>query len=69
MRVDRGIERRREDPLVLGQQVVRELVEVADPADHGRRGHDLVALPSQLLHESLVLRVALDEPVARMLVV
>ena len=37
-----------EDPLVLGQQVVGELVEVADPADHRGRGHDLVAVGGEL---------------------
>ena len=42
------IERRREDPLVLGQQVVGELVEVADPADHRGRRDDLVAVGGEL---------------------
>ena len=31
------VEGRRRDALVLGQQVVGELVEIADPADHRRR--------------------------------
>ena len=34
---DGGVEGRGGDPLVLGQQVVGELVEVADAADHRRR--------------------------------
>ena len=66
---DRGIERRGEDPLVLGQQVVRELVEVADAADHRGGRDDLVAVRRELAHERRVLRVALDEAVARVLVV
>ena len=45
---DRRVERRREDPLVLGQQVVGELVEVADPADHRRGRDDLVAVGGEL---------------------
>src|SRR6478672_9618417 len=58
-----------EDPLVLGQQVVRELVEVADPTDHGRGGDDLVAVRCELAHEPGVLGVTLHEPVARVVVV
>ena len=42
MRGDGRIERRGEDALVLGDQVVGELVEVADPADHRGGGHDLI---------------------------
>ena len=57
------------DPLVLGQQVVGELVEVADPADHRRRGDDLVAVRGELGDQRRVLGVALDEAVARVLVV
>ena len=45
---DRRVEGRGEDPLVLGQQVVGELVEVADPADHRRGRDDLVAVGRQL---------------------
>ena len=66
---DRGVERGREDPLVLGEQVVGELVEVADPADHRGGGDDLVAVRRELGQERDVLGVALDEPVARMAVV
>ena len=66
---DRGIERRGEDPLVLCEQVVGELVEVADPADHRGRGDDLIDVGRQLRHQPDVLRVALDEPVARVVVV
>ena len=46
---DRRVERRGEDPLVLRDQVVGELVEVADPADHRRRGDDLVAVRGQFV--------------------
>ena len=66
---DRRVERRREDPLVLGEQVVGELVEVADPADHRGGRDDLVAVRRELAHQLRVLGVALDEPVARMVVV
>ena len=66
---DRRVERRGEDPLVLGEQVVGELVEVADPADHRRGGDDLVAIGGELAHQRDVLCVALDEAIARMVVV
>ncbi len=66
---DGGIERRGQDPLVLGQQVVGELVEVADAADHRRRGDDLVAVGRERPQQPGVLRVALHEPVAGMVVV
>ena len=66
---DRRVERRGEDPLVLGEQVVGELVEVADPADHRGRGDDLVAVGGELRHQRGVLRVALDEAIARVVVV
>ena len=69
MRRDRRVERRGQDPLVLGQQVVGELVEVADPADHRRGRHDLVAVGGQLAHERNVLGIALHEAIARMVVV
>ena len=52
MRGDGGVEGRGEDPLVLGDQVVGELVEVADPADHRRRRDDLVAVGGELAHQS-----------------
>jgi hypothetical protein len=64
-----AVERRRQDPLVLSQQVVRELVEVADPADHRGRSDDLVAVRGELCDERRILRIALHEPVARVLVV
>ena len=51
VRGDRRVERRGEDPLVLGQQVVGELVEVADPADHRRRRDDLVDVRGELGHQ------------------
>ena len=66
---DRRVERRGKDPLVLGDQVVGELVEVADAADHRRGRDDLVDIGRQLGHQRDVLGVALDEPVARMVVV
>ena len=66
---DGGVEGRGQDALVLGQQVVRELVEVADAADHRRGRDDLVAVGDELAHEPDVLGIAFDEPVARMVVV
>ena len=69
MRGDGRIERRGEDALVLGDQVVGELVEVADPADHRRGGHDLIDVGGELAHERSVLGIALDEPVTRVVVV
>ena len=66
---DGRIERRGEDPLVLREQVVGELVEVADPADHRRSRHDLIAVRGELRQQRDVLGIALDEPVARVTVV
>jgi len=66
---DGGVERGRQDPLVLGEQVVGELVEVADAADHRRRRDDLIALGGEFAHEPDVLGITLHEPVARVAVV
>src|SRR6185369_3981579 len=48
-----------EDPLVLSEQVIGKLVEVADPADHRRGRDDLVALAGEPLQQLGVLCVAL----------
>src|SRR5438876_1791319 len=66
---DRRIECRREDAFVLGEEVVRELVEIADSADHRRGSDHLVDVRGELLHQLDILRVALDEAVSRMVVV
>ena len=66
---DRGVECRCEDPLVLGKQVVCELVEVADAANHRSGRHDLIAVGGKLREERHVLGVALNEPVARVVVI
>src|SRR5688572_20825275 len=66
---DGGIEGGGQNPLVLGMQVVGELVEVADPADHRRTGDDLVDVRRQLGQERHVLGVALDKPIGGMVVV
>ena len=64
-----GVDGRVEDgggqALVLGEQVVGELVEVADAADAGGAGDGLVGVAHQLGEQADVLGVALDEPVAR----
>ncbi len=67
--LDGGVEGGRQDPLVLREQVVGELVEVADPADHRGRRHDLVAAADQLPEEIHVLGVSLHQPVTRVVVV
>jgi hypothetical protein len=59
--VDGGVEARGHDALVLGQEVVGVLVEVADPTDHGRPEQRVVAVCEQLLQELDVLRFALHE--------
>ena len=41
-------------------------MEVADPADHRGGGDDLVAVGGELAQQGDILRVALDEAVARM---
>ena len=69
VRLDRRLERGGQDPLVLGQQVERELVEVADAADHRGRGHHLIRIGSELGHERAVLGIALDESIPRVVVV
>ena len=57
------------DPLVLGEQVVGQLVEERDPADDRRAGDELVAVGQQLLQQADVLGVAGDAAVARVGVV
>ena len=44
-------------------------MEVADAADHRRGSDDLIAVRGQVAHEGFVLRVALDERVARVAIV
>ena len=66
---DRRVEGRRQDALVLGDEVVGELVEVADPPDHRRGGDHLVAVRRQPGEQVDVLRIALDEAVAWVVVV
>ena len=61
MRGDGAVESGGEDSLVLGEQVVREGVEVADPADHRGPGHYLVNVCRELREKSYVLGVTLDE--------
>ena len=61
---DRGVEGGGRDPLVLGEQVVREPVEVGDAADHRRAGDEVVAVGQQLAEQGRVLGVAADEAVA-----
>ena len=53
------------DALVLRQQVIRELVEVGDAADHGGARDHLVAVDGKLGEELSVFGIAFDKPVAR----
>ena len=69
MRVDGCTEGRREDALVLCEQVERIPVEVADAADHRCRRDHLVTVLGQLGQQHLILGVALDEGVPRVRVV
>ena len=62
---DRRVEGGRGDPLVLGEQVVGQLVEKRDPADDRRAGDELVAVGQQLLEQPDVLGVAGHAAVAR----
>ena len=55
------VERRRRDPFVLGKQVVGELVEVRNAADHRGPGDEVVAIGEQLLEQPGVLGVAANE--------
>jgi hypothetical protein len=66
---DRGVEGGGGDALVLGDQVVGVAVEVGDAADHRGADHEVVAAVEQLRDELGVLRVALDQAVARVRVV
>ena len=69
VRADGRVESGSGDALVLRQQVVGELVEVADAADHGRRRHEVIAAFQQLVQQLFVFRIALDEAVVGMFVV
>ena len=68
MGADRRVERGRADPLVFGEQVIGELVEIGDSADHRGAGNDLVALGRELGQQLRVFGVALDQPVAGVVV-
>src|SRR5882762_2650518 len=68
MGADRGVEGGGADALVLGEQVVRKLVEIGDAADHCCPGDELVAVRGQVGHQFRVFGVALNEVVARVLV-
>src|SRR6202042_3065636 len=65
----RGVAGGRDDPLVGGEQVVGVGVEIGDAADQGRGCDEVVAVGQQLRHQPDVAGVALNEPVARMVVV
>ena len=65
MRGDRRVEGGGADPLVFRQEVVGELVEIGDAADHRGARDQLVAVRGELGQKLRVLGVALDEVVAR----
>ena len=65
---DRGVERGGRDAFVLGQQIVGVRMEIRDAADHGRAGHEMVAIPQQPLEALDVLGVAAHEPIAGRLI-
>src|SRR6266550_677570 len=67
-RAHRCVEGGSADALVLGQQVVGELVEIRDAADHRGPGDDMVAVHRELGQEPGVLGVAVDQAVARIVV-
>ena len=67
--IDGGVEGGRQDALVFGQQVVGKFVEVADPADHGGAGDDLVATQRELAEQVHVLGVALHQLIAGIAVI
>ena len=67
-RGDGRIERGGADAFVLGQQVVCELMEVRDAADHGCPRDHVVAVHGQLRQQLRVLGIALDQPEARIVV-
>jgi hypothetical protein len=69
VRFDCRVEGRRDDPFVLGQQVVRILVEVGNPTNPRRGGQKVVALARYSAQEIGVLGVAPLEQVAGMIVV
>ena len=66
--VDRRVEGGRADSLVLGEQVIRELVEIRDTADHRRACDDVVAVDGELCEELRVFGVAFDQAVVRIVV-
>ena len=66
-RPDRGIECRRDDPLVFRQQIVGELVKIGDSPDHG--AENLIAFADQFPHQFFILDVPLDKMVIGVMVV
>ena len=59
-----GVEARRNDPLVLGEQIVRVFVKVGDPADPGRAGNEVFAPQGQIGEQVGVLGISLYETVS-----
>ena len=51
MGMDGGVKGRGGDALVFGEQVVSELVEVTDAANHGRGGHEMIAIAQEFLEQ------------------
>ena len=68
-RPNRGIECRRDDPLVFRQQIVGELVEIGDSPDHGGGSENLIAFADQFPHQFFILDVTLDKMVIGVMVV
>src|SRR5207247_8917559 len=64
----RSVERRGADAFVLRRHVIRELVGVRDAGDQRRTRDAVVAVRGQLGQKLRILGVALDEPVARVVV-
>jgi hypothetical protein len=58
---DGGVEAGGDDPLVFAEQIVGVFVEIADPADAGGAGDEVIALGGQVGQELDVLGVALTK--------
>ena len=62
---DCRVECSRGDPLVLGEEVVRQFVKERDAADDRGTGHELVAIVQELLEQREFLGVSVDTMIPR----
>src|SRR6266705_1991222 len=67
--MDGSVKCSRGNSLVLGEQVIRKLVKIADAADHGSSSHKMIAILQQGFQQFAVFGVAFDKQVIGMRII